>query len=100
VVALIEAFQAGDRAAVEALWARDGGTWRDAAGFRERAKYYQDAEFDLDPASIESVEQGDTTTLAVHAESAGIGYTWIFRVSEIDGELRAGGVETRPAGLP
>lgn len=100
VIALIRAFQARDRTAVEALWARDGGTWRDDAGFRERARYYEETEFDLDAASIESVEQGETTMVAVQAQSGGAAYTWVFRVIEIDGELRAGGVEVRPTGLP
>jgi hypothetical protein len=99
VVALIEAFQAGDRARVESLWARDGGTWTDAAGFHARAAYYQKAEFDLDPDSI-IVTDGQPPQVVVRARQDGQEYHWCFLVSEIGGTLRAGGVETRPAGMP
>ncbi len=100
VIALIKAFQAGDQAAVEALWARDGGTWTDAAGFRERAAYYQKAEFDLDPASMKAATRLETTTVIVKARQGGQDYVWSFLVTEIDGRLRAGGVEAHLAGLP
>lgn len=100
VIALIRAFQAGDRAAVEARWAADGGTWRDDAGFRERAGYYQRAEFELEPEKISTREDHGATFVAVQAKQDGQAYIWTFLVREIDGTLRAGGVESRPAGLP
>ncbi len=99
VIALIEAFQAGDQDGVEALWARDGGTWTNAEGFRKRAAYYQKAEFDLDPRSITTT--GDSSPqVVVKAKQDGQDHIWIFHVLEIKGTLRPGGVETRPAGLP
>ncbi len=100
VVALVEAFRAGDRDRVDALWARDGGTWTDAAGFRRRAAAYQATDFDLDPGAMTTFVQGDTTTVAVPARRDGAATVWTFRVREIDGVLRVGGVETRPAGMP
>ncbi len=100
VVALIEAFQAGDRARVEALWARDGGTWTDDAGFRERAAYFQAAEFDLDPGSIVTDTSQGTPMVIVTARQNGRDFAWRFLIAEIDGRLRAGGVETYPVGMP
>lgn len=98
VLSLIEAFQAGDRAAVEELWARDGGTWTDDEGFAARAVGYQESEFD--PESIETLERSGTTYVAVHADRDSQELVWVFMVTEIDGLLRAGGVEVRPAGMP
>jgi len=100
VIALIEAFQTGDQAAVEALWARDGGTWTDAAGFRERAAYYQKAEFDLDPKSIEVNTSQGAPMVIVRARQDGQDFIWRFLITKIDGTLRAGGVEAYPAGMP
>jgi hypothetical protein len=100
VIALIGAFQAGDRERVEALWARDGGTWRDDEGFRARAAYYQRAEFDLEPESITVRREGETTRVVVEAREDGKDFIWVFLVTEIDGSLRAGGVVTRPKGTP
>ena len=100
VVALIEAFRAGDQARVEALWARDGGTWTDAAGFRKRAAYYKDSEFDLASGSIATTDRQGPHQVVVKAKQDGQDYVWVFLVTEIDGTLRAGGVEVRPAGMP
>ncbi len=99
VIALIEAFQAGDQARVEELWARDGGTWTNAEGFRQRAAYFQKAEFDLDPRSITTTGES-SPQVVVKARQDDQDHIWIFHVLEIKGTLRAGGVETRPAGLP
>jgi hypothetical protein len=97
---LIEAFKAGDRARVEALWARDGGTWTDDAGFAKRASYYQGMEFDLDPKTMETGDRSGALVVVVHARKAGAEWLWTYLVSEIGGELRAGGAEARLAGTP
>jgi len=97
---LIEAFQDGDRARVEALWARDGGTWTDQAGFDARATGYRETEFDLDLETMETGDRGRAILVVVHAQKDGALWNWTFLVSEIDGALRAGGVEAHPAGLP
>jgi len=97
---LIEAFRAGDRAAVEALWARDGGTWSDQAGFEARAAGYRRAEFDLTPESMETADRSGTILVVVRARQDGADWLWSFLVAEIGGSLRAGGVESRPAGAP
>jgi hypothetical protein len=98
VIALIEAFQAGDQERVEALWARDGGTWRDAEGFRARAAPYQSSEFDLDPESITINYDHGLPQVVVRATQDGQDYIWGFFVSEFDGVVRAGGVVTRAVG--
>jgi len=97
---LIEAFQDGDRAKVEALWARDGGTWTDQAGFEKRASGYREMEFDLDLETMETGDRGSAIAVVVHAKKEGAPWNWVFLVSEIGGALRAGGVEVHPAGLP
>jgi len=100
VIALIEAFQAGDQARVEELWARDGGTWRDAAGFQKRAAYFQQSEFDLAPDSITTTNRQGLDQVIVPARQDGQDQLWSFLVTETDGKLKAGGVEVRPAGMP
>lgn len=97
---LIEAFQDGDRARVEALWARDGGTWTDPSGFEQRAAGYRETEFDLDLETMETGERGPAIAVVVHGKKDGAPWNWTFLVSEIGGALRAGGVEAHPAGLP
>jgi hypothetical protein len=97
---LIEAFQAGDRARVEALWARDGGTWTDQAGFEKRASGYREMLFDLDLEAMETGDRGRAIAVVVHAKKEGAPWNWVFLVSEIGGALRAGGVEVQPAGVP
>jgi len=97
---LIEAFRAGDRAAVEALWARDGGTWSDQAGFEARAEGYRRAEFELAPESMETADRSSAILVVVRARQDGADWLWSFLVAEIGGSLRAGGVESRPAGVP
>lgn len=100
VIDLIEAFRAGDREKVESLWARDGGTWTDDEGFRKRAAHFREAEFDLDPSSIVVYTGQGTPQVCVFAEEDGKDYVWSFLVAEIDGRLRAGGMQVSLKGLP
>lgn len=99
VVGLIEAIREEDRERAEALHVADGSRWHDAESFAERAGFYRTVEFDFESISQWSAG-GGWLKVAVPGTQDGESYLYIFMVGETDGDVRAGGMERRLAGMP
>lgn len=102
VIALIEAYRAGDRERVDELSPDLRGRRHDEEAFAERVDHYRELEFDLRPEAIGEYEfGGGTYRVAVPAtDEDGQEWNYVFNVRESDGGFEAGEPEAQVPGVP
>lgn len=99
VIALIEAFERGDRERAAELY--PARRWGSDEGFVEMAEYYRGSELDLRPVSIQIWDRDGATRVAVNGTGReGNEMIYVFFLYEEDGDYKVDAVEGRPAGAP
>lgn len=100
-LALIQAFQSGDQARAEELFAQEG-RWQTERGFQQWAQMFQNTLFDLDTLRVrphgdshEVLVEGDVS--AESPASRGV-RTFAFFTGNFDGVTKVGGIEMRRDG--